>query len=347
MQETPTLPLASGEDFFEVRLESIGGLGANLAGQMLAEAGMLGAGLNGAQFSSYGSEKKGTPVKSFVRFCAPQTEVRTSSPVEQPHVIAVFHVALLRAGGVLAGLRPGGIAILNSPHPPEDFVAVCALPKGCRLATVDGTGIAVAERSRVNTAMLGAVTAACSFLPPDVVRAQISKTFGKKYPALVESNVRTFDRGMSEMKVLVVEDGPEYTEYARPEPLLGYLTQRLGGVVGPGTSIYKDLSLSRQGWLPELIRDKCIDCAKCEMVCPDYCFVWESRIDAKGRRQPVLAGIDYQYCKGCMKCIEACPTEALVKKLETEGWAEENRVAHHFQPVLPETTQASAERSAR
>lgn len=44
--------------FFEIRLESIGGLGANLAGKMLAEAGVLGLGLNGSNFSSYGSEKK-------------------------------------------------------------------------------------------------------------------------------------------------------------------------------------------------------------------------------------------------------------------------------------------------
>ena len=24
-----------------------------------------------------------------------------------------------------------------------------------------------------------------------------------------------------------------------------------------------------------------------------------------------LKGIDYQYCKGCLKCVNACPTDAL------------------------------------
>ena len=24
-----------------------------------------------------------------------------------------------------------------------------------------------------------------------------------------------------------------------------------------------------------------------------------------------LAGIDYRYCKGCMRCVESCPTAAL------------------------------------
>src|SRR5690606_40042546 len=88
------LPKKNELGFYEIRLESIGGLGANLAGKMLAEAGVLGLGLNGSNFSSYGSEKKGTPVKSFVRFSDPDVEIRDHSPIEQPHVIGVFHEAL-------------------------------------------------------------------------------------------------------------------------------------------------------------------------------------------------------------------------------------------------------------
>lgn len=56
---------------FEIRLESIGGLGANLAGKMLAEAGVLHLGLNGSNFSSYGSEKKGSAVKLLSVFLTP------------------------------------------------------------------------------------------------------------------------------------------------------------------------------------------------------------------------------------------------------------------------------------
>src|SRR5512136_1792011 len=82
-----TLPSNLDEDgFFGIRLESIGGLGAHLAGQLLAEVGVLRLGLNGSHFSSYGSEKKGTPVKSYIRFCQPDRSVRTNSPVERPHI---------------------------------------------------------------------------------------------------------------------------------------------------------------------------------------------------------------------------------------------------------------------
>jgi pyruvate ferredoxin oxidoreductase gamma subunit len=43
-----------------------------------------------------------------------------------------------------------------------------------------------------------------------------------------------------------------------------------------------------------------------------------------------LQGIDYQYCKGCLKCVQACPTDALVGALEEEGYAEAHRVPHRF-----------------
>ena len=108
-------------DFLKFVLESIGGLGANLAGKMLAEAGVLGLGLNGSNFSSYGSEKKGSPVKSFIRFCDPEVEIRDHSPIEQPHVIGVFHEALYKTIDVVSGLTADGIVLVNSTRDFDDI----------------------------------------------------------------------------------------------------------------------------------------------------------------------------------------------------------------------------------
>ena len=55
--------VAPPDRFFEIRFESIGGLGAHAAGQVLAGAAVLRLGMNGAAFSSYGSEKKGADPK--------------------------------------------------------------------------------------------------------------------------------------------------------------------------------------------------------------------------------------------------------------------------------------------
>jgi len=319
--------------FFEIRLESIGGLGANLAGKMLAEAGVMGTGLNGCSFSSYGSEKKGTPVKSFIRFCEPDMEIRDHSPIERPHVVGVFHEALYKTVDVAAGLLPGGVVLVNSTRPAEEIARDLKLTHGT-LAIVDALGIAVEEKTRVNTAMLGALFRICDFLDPEAMRQVIRGTFEKKYPHLVEPNLRTFDRGYSEVRFEeIVLDGErkDPPPFVRGEPLLGYRTQLPGGLLtNMASSVLKDQSGSRQGFLPQFNAEKCINCAQCDTVCPDLCFVWEQAPDKRGNMQMFLRGIDYRYCKGCLKCVDACPTQALTELREVPGYAEANRLPQHF-----------------
>ncbi|MFX3623514.1 MAG: 2-oxoacid:acceptor oxidoreductase family protein [Ectobacillus sp.] len=326
------LPKTNKLGFYEIRLESIGGLGANLAGKMLAEAGVLGLGLNGSNFSSYGSEKKGSPVKSFIRFCAPDVEIRDHSPIEEPHVIGVFHEALYKMVDVVSGLAPDGIVLVNTTRDFDEIKRDLKLEYGT-IATVDALGIAVEEKTKVNTAMLGALFRICDFLDPDTMRNVIRRTFEKKYPHLVEANIRTFNRGYEEVifRTYEVPSEAQGKAFQRPEPVLGYNTQMPGGIiVANGNSILKDMSGSRQGFLPSFDQEKCINCVACDTVCPDLCFVWEAGEDKRGRKQMFLKGIDYQYCKGCLKCVEACPTSALTEISETIGYASEHRVAHNF-----------------
>ncbi|MCL6572761.1 MAG: 2-oxoacid:acceptor oxidoreductase family protein [Bacillus sp. (in: Bacteria)] len=330
------LPKKNEQGFFEIRLESIGGLGANLAGKMLAEAGILSLGLRGSNFSSYGSEKKGSPVKSFIRFCDPDVEIRDHSPIEQPHIVGVFHEALYRTVDVVSGLNADGIVLVNTARDFDDVKEELHLEYGT-LAIVDALTIAVEEKTKVNTAMLGALYRLCDFLDPESMRDVIRKTFTKKYPHLVEPNIRTFDRGYNEVqfKLYVVPEGAVGKAFTRSLPQLGYMTQEIGGVmVSQANSIFKDLSGSRQGFLPGFQLDKCIHCAACDTVCPDFCFVWEEGEDKRGIKQMFLKGIDYQYCKGCLKCVEACPTDALGDLRELLGYADEYRVKQNYPYIV-------------
>ena len=115
---------------------------------------------------------------------------------------------------------------------------------------------------------------------------------------------------------------------------LGYETQPIGGtIINPGSSFLKNLSISRSGLLPHFKVEDCIHCAQCDTACPDLCFVWEEQPDKKGRPQMFLQGIDYQYCKGCLKCVEACPTTALSSEREEDGYADSHTVKHIFDLV--------------
>ncbi|MNC52600.1 Pyruvate synthase subunit PorD [compost metagenome] len=150
---------------------------------------------------------------------------------------------------------------------------------------------------------------------------------------MVEPNINTFNRGYHEVKFKTYKapDEVEGNAFIRSKTVYGYETQEIGGVlVAQANSILKDLSGSRQGWLPEFHEDQCISCAACDNVCPDLCFVWEEAPDKRGLPLMFLRGIDYKYCKGCLKCVDACPTQALTDLREEVGYVEAHTVSQNF-----------------
>lgn len=329
MNQMVSLPHAS--EFFEIRFESIGGLGAHAAGQILATAAVLRMGLNGAHFSSYGSEKKGSLVRSFVRVCAADMPVRTSAPVETPDAVVVFHATLLKHPATFAGLKRDGTVIYNAP-PGMVPEVLAALPRTARAVRVDATGIAIREKSRANAVLLGALCAVHLFLDIEAVLNALTEEFEGKHPEAVAANEHAFRAGASEYEII---EGLGRAEgdlpMASAEPVWGYETQPWGGIIPePGNTAWNDLSASRTGWMPVLHKDKCIHCGMCDLVCPDLCLAWGDGEEG-GKYERELLGVDYRYCKGCLRCVESCPTGAFKKEPETPGLADQLRV-----PLFPD-----------
>jgi len=322
-----TCVLPDASRFFEIRFESIGGLGAHAAGQILARAAVLDMDLNGSHFSSYGSEKKGSVVRSYVRLGASDRPIRTSAPIDSPDVIVVFHGALLEQEITIAGMKSAGILIFNAAAEGVPDTLERA-PADARIIRIDATNIAIEELSRPNAVLLGTLCAAVPFLDADNVLNALTEKFRDRNPQAAAANERAFRRGASEFEELrglgkAAGDLP----VVRPSPVLGYKTAPIGGVIPyPGNTISNDLSMSRTGWMPLFNEAECIHCGLCATVCPDFCLVWTHE-QANGDVPKVrLKGVDYQYCKGCMRCIETCPTEAMTRVTETPGLADRLRV---------------------
>ena len=330
--------------YYEIRLESIGGLGANLCGKMLGELALKYLDLNSTSFSSYGSEKTGTPVKGFVRICNKDKEIRVHYPVVKPNLLVIFHQALVKDDNVWKGCDKD-TAVIIALEPGQEEVPELYGREGTFYG-LEAQQIAMETKSRINVVMLGA---AMKLMGLDGTKAGediCQDTLGKKYPDALEGNLQGMRRGFMELKALSYGAGcnsgcDERLDLDNMQPKgekaivsrskekdtgkdavanvkWGYNNAPIGGInPNYGSTVISDLSPSRQGFIPLFIKDKCINCGLCHSTCPDMVFQF-AKGQYKGKEMMVNQGLDYYHCKGCLRCVDVCPVNALVRGVESE-----------------------------
>lgn len=317
------------KECYEIRLESIGGLGANLIGKMLGELGAKYLDLNAASFSSYGSEKRGSAVKSYVRLYDKNKPILLNSPIEHPDMLVLFHEALARTMPVTAGVLPESVTLVNTDESPANIrekLKICSE----RIICIDALSLSIEYKCRTNMIMLGAIVKASGFIPLEAAESIVKSTLGKKYPAALESNLKGLLAGYENTKSETFKDGRfEPTPYNRQQGKLGYEYSSIGGLnFIMGSTISNDLSASREGYIPLFFPEKCIHCGLCDSTCPDMVFQFVKG-EYKGKETMVNRGLDYHHCKGCLRCVQICPTEALKvgneKEHPNKKWFVRNR----------------------
>ena len=309
------LPIKNDAGYYEIRLESIGGMGANLCGKLLGELGAMYLGLNASSFASYGSEKRGSPVKAYIRWCEADKELRINSPVETPHLLGLFHEAMIEKHSAGAGITKETRIVLNTPQDPEKAKESLAFEHGA-LYCIDAQRLALAHTSRLNMIMLGALVRASGFIPLESVLQLIQETMSKKYPHLLENNLTGIREGYEQLSAPIELSGPPQAEKEERVLRLGYQTAPIGGVnLRIGSTVSNDVSASREGYIPLFHPERCIHCALCDSTCPDMVFQFHEG-EYNGKLRMLNGGLDYHHCKGCLRCVAVCPTQALTAEEE-------------------------------
>ncbi len=301
--------------YYEIRLESIGGLGANLCGKMLGELGVKYLDVNSSSFSSYGSEKTGTPVKGYIRYSKKDEEIRVHYPVEHPDVLVVFHQALLKDESVTRGCSEKTSVIIAL----EDGNKMPEICFSGSVFGVEAQKIAMETHSRINVVMLGATLKVMGLKDVSVGLEICKDTLGKKYPDALQGNLDGVRRGFEEVKLLET-DGKKHSKKADGNKKeIGYANAPIGGInPWAGNTVITDLSPSRQGYIPLFIKERCINCGLCHSTCPDMVFQF-AKGEFNGKEMMVNQGLDYYHCKGCLRCVDVCPVNALVRGNENEN----------------------------
>ena len=312
------LPLANKKEYYEIRLESIGGLGANLCGKMLGELGSLYLDFNSSNFSSYGSEKRGSPVKSYIRWCKKEKELRINSPIVTPDLLVIFHEALIGKYPVLNGIMPTTHIVLNTSLSTEEAAKKYQITSGI-LHCIDALSKAIEYNSRVNMILLGALVKASGFIPLSACESLCSDTLGKKYPSQLTANLAGLRAGYHDLSApLSQKEEHKQIKFTQNDAIQSAHSAPIGGINNcPGSMVSNDLSPSREGYIPLFIQERCINCGLCDSTCPDYVFQFIEGT-YRGKEWMINSGLDYYHCKGCLRCVEICPTKALVSANERD-----------------------------
>ena len=178
----------------EIRLHGRGGQGVVMASEILAAA-FVAEGRYATAFPSFGTERRGAPVKAFLRI--DDKPIREITQIYEPDCLLLADPFFQNVAEVFEGLKPEGILVMNSQMPVEKSPHQNAR----LLGVIDATSIALEEikRNSTNTTLVGAFAAATNWLRLDSIETALAKIFN---PKILDGNIRCARRGYTEVKLL-------------------------------------------------------------------------------------------------------------------------------------------------
>lgn len=184
----------------EVIWHGRGGQGVVVAAQILAEAAYL-EGFKGVTSApTFGPERRGAPLTASTRIA--DNPIRTFSQTELADIAVVLDDSLFGVVDILGRIRQGGLVIINTAQPPENF----RIGDAFGLATIDAAGVALKQHlikegaPVVNTSMLGAFARAAGMVSLEnlekALRSKLSReAVIKNFAAVKAAHDETLIRG--------------------------------------------------------------------------------------------------------------------------------------------------------
>jgi pyruvate ferredoxin oxidoreductase gamma subunit/phenylglyoxylate dehydrogenase gamma subunit len=184
---------------YELRIHGRGGQGAVMAGAMLATA-LVREGKFVVAIPSFGFERRGAPVTSFLRF--DEREIRQMTNIYYPDCVVCIDPTVARAVNIFEGIKDNGVLVQTSNKPLGEL----QFPK--TIATIglcDAVAIAldIFKRPITNTIMLGAFARTTGLVTIESLRAALEESDFRD--AGLDQNLEALDRGYSATQVHQIE----------------------------------------------------------------------------------------------------------------------------------------------
>jgi phenylglyoxylate dehydrogenase gamma subunit len=183
----------------EVRIHGRGGQGAVLAGGILAAA-LAQEGKHVVAIPSFGFERRGAPVASYLRF--DEREIRQMTNIYRPNCVLSIDPTVGRATDIFAGVTEGAVWVQTTAK----SLAELQFPDTIgTIGLCDAVSIAldIFKRSITNTIMLGAFAKTTGMVSLDALRAAVEESEFRD--AGLRQNLEALERGYNETSVHAIE----------------------------------------------------------------------------------------------------------------------------------------------
>jgi len=162
----------------QIRWHGRGGQGAITAAKVVAEAAFKSGYAGVAMAPTFGTERRGAPVCTSLKIA--RGKIFDLSPIVAPDIVVVLDHLILNEVDVTAGLKPGGLLVINSPHPIEAH----RLPHH-RVAVANVTKLGIEAGLRkgvVNSGIIGVLCKASGLVDIDLLTRCIAQEFYSRRP---------------------------------------------------------------------------------------------------------------------------------------------------------------------
>jgi len=334
-------------------------------------------------YFAYDSKKSGGVTVSHLRFGA--------KPIKAPYLInhadfiSCSNQAYVDTYDLLEGIKTGGTFLLNTVWTPEELseklpaaMRRTIAKKNIKLYTINAVEIAagLGLGNRTNMVMQSAFFKLAQVIPEDVavasLKRSIQKAYGRKGEKIVQMNNDAVDAGI---KSLVKVDVPagwadaqgESKSYGEEPAFITNIMRPMEAQKGDTlpVSAFADAAdghfplggtkYEKRGvaaFVPEWIKENCIQCNQCSYVCPHASIRPFLLTDEEAAAAPAsfetlkavgkdLAGYSYRQqvtvldCQGCGSCAVICPAKEKALVMKPAGTQEEQIKNWEYAVSLP------------
>lgn len=304
---------------FRIRFHGRGGQGMKTASRILGNAFFLG-GYEVQDAPRYGAERRGAPIFAFVR--ADKQPINERGIIVRPDLVIVADDSLVSipAAGVLQGIGPQTVLLINSQESPETWKHRLNTSGEIIILPVTGEVEDRAELPYLGTTCAGAAARLVGVIPLQHLQQSIEEELAHLGKEIIEKNLQhaTVAYELAADYEGKVVEGSEINakDYTKPEWI--NLPFEEASISSPTIHTGLTSELSPTGaWRtmrPVIHYERC---NKCWWVCSEFCPDSAIKVDDQG-----YPHIDLDHCKGCLVCVAQCPPHAIEAISESEAETE-------------------------